>query len=298
MKIIVPATTSNIGPGFDCLGMALTLYNTIEVEEIEEGVNIEVSGLGKESICLDGNNLVYQSMLRCFDKVGYKPRGLSIRLHNQIPLARGLGSSAASIVGGIVAANNLSGGRLNREELLKLAVEIEGHPDDVSPALLGGLVVSNMDGDSVHHVQTPIASSIKFIAAIPNETLSTEQARGALPDKILFEDAVFNVGKSSLLVAALIKGEMEVIPFGLEDRLHEPYRIKLLDSLEALFIDLKSNGLNNIFLSGAGPTIIMLSEKGKESEEGLFREIVQNNEDGWEIKVLEGDNKGVRVLYD
>lgn len=298
MKLIIPATTSNIGPGFDCLGIALTLYNTIEVEEVGEGIGIEISGLGKDFIPTDDSNLVYRSMLKCFQKVGYRPRGLSIRLHNEIPIARGLGSSAASIVGGIVAANNLSGGHLNREELLELAVEMEGHPDDVGPALFGGLVVSNRDDVGVHYVQTPISNRIEFMAAIPDRTLSTEKARAALPDRVSFGDAIFNVGKASLLTAALIKGDMGAIVSGLEDRLHEPYRIKLIDSLEALYLDLGKHGLNNVFLSGAGPTVIMLSEKGRKADEELFRKVVQGHGDGWEIKVLEGDNKGIRVLYD
>ena len=297
MKVIIPATTSNIGPGFDCLGMALSLYNIIEVEEIDQGLIIEVSGLGKGFIDTNENNLVYKSMLKCFEKVGYKPKGLKIKQYNEIPIARGLGSSAACIVGGVVAANELSGNSLNKDELLKLAVDIEGHPDDVAPALLGGLVVSNKGEDEIHYVQAPIADDLRFISAIPEKTLSTKESREVLPNQVSFEDAVFNLGKSSLLVAALIKGEVETIPFGLQDRLHEPYRIKLLDSLGKIFAECKKYNLNNIFLSGAGPTVIMLAEKEKIGKEKVFREIVHGMIDKWEIKTLHGDNIGVKVLY-
>lgn len=298
MKVIIPATTANIGPGFDCLGMALSLYNTIEVEELDKGLDIQVSGLGKDSIPTNKNNLVYKSMLKCFEKLGYKPKGLKIKQDNQIPIARGLGSSAACIVGGIMAANELSGNSLNKDEILELAVEIEGHPDNVGPALFGGLIVSNKDENQVHYVQAPLANNLRFIAAIPQNTLSTRESRAVLPKQVSFEDAVFNVGKSSLLVAALIQGKLETIPFGIQDRLHEPYRIKLMDSLESFFVKCKSENLNNIFLSGAGPTVILLAENEEANKEKIFRNIAHEMEDEWEIKVLEGNNTGARVLYD
>lgn len=296
MKVITPATTANIGPGFDCLGMALSLYNTIEAEEMEKGLDIQVSGLGKGSIPLDEKNLVYKSMIKCFEKVGYKPKGLKIKQYNEIPIARGLGSSAACIVGGVVAANELSGNSLNKDEILELAVEIEGHPDNVAPALFGGFVISNKDEERIHYVQAPVAENLKFIAAIPDKTLNTVEARNVLPEQVSFENAVFNVGKSSLLVGALIQGQLEMIELGLEDRLHQPYRIKLMSSLESFFVRCKEQSLENIFLSGAGPTVMMLTEKGKNNKEDIFRKIAHEMKDNWEIKVLYGDNIGVRVL--
>lgn len=298
LKVIIPATTANIGPGFDCLGMALSLYNTIQVEEIDEGLDIQVTGLGKDSIPLDEKNLVYKSMIRCFKKLDYKPKGLRIKQYNEIPLARGLGSSAACIVGGVIAANELCGNVLNKDQILELAVEIEGHPDNVAPALFGGLVVSNKDGERVHYVQAPVAENLSFIAGIPNKALSTKKSRDALPDQVSFKDAVFNLGKSSLLVAALIQGQLETVSFGLEDRIHQPYRVKLMDSLDKFFGQCKKQGLNNIFLSGAGPTVILLMVKEEKSKEEVFRQIAQEMEDGWEVKELKGDNVGVKVLYD
>lgn len=297
MKVITPATTANIGPGFDCLGIALSLYNSIEVEEISEGLVIEVSGVSEHLIETDENNLVYRSMLKCFEVIGYKPKGLKIKQYNEIPIARGLGSSAACIVGGIVAANEICGNSLNKDELLKIAVEIEGHPDNVAPALLGGLVVSNKAEDEIHYVQAPVADNLRFIAAIPEKTLSTKESRDALPDQVSFEDAIFNVGKSSLLVAALIKGELEKITPALQDRLHQPYRIKLMDSLEKFFMQSEEHNLDNIFLSGAGPTIILLTSKEERDDEKIFKKIINQKVDKWEFKALEGDNIGVRVLF-
>ena len=227
MKVIIPATTANIGPGFDCLGIGLSLYNSIEVEEISEGLIIEVDGVDKDLIEMDENNLVYKSMLKYFETIDYKPKGLRIKQYNEIPIARGLGSSAASIVGGIVAANEMCKRSLSKEELLKMAVEIEGHPDNVVPALFGGLAISNKCKDEVHYIQTPISKDLKFVAAIPEIVLSTIESRAVLPDFVPFEDAVFNVGKSSLLVAALMKGELEKVTPALRDKLHQPYRTKL-----------------------------------------------------------------------
>lgn len=295
MKVIIPATTANIGPGFDCLGIGLSLYNSIEVEEISEGLIIEVDGVDKDLIEMDENNLVYKSMLKYFETIDYKPKGLRIKQYNEIPIARGLGSSAASIVGGIVAANEMCKRSLSKEELLKMAVEIEGHPDNVVPALFGGLAISNKCKDEVHYIQTPISKDLKFVAAIPEIVLSTIESRAVLPDFVPFEDAVFNVGKSSLLVAALMKGELEKVTPALRDKLHQPYRTKLLDSLEKLFMQCKEHNIDNIFLSGAGSTVILLTSKKESHEENVFREIISQMEGKWQVRTLEGDNVGVRV---
>lgn len=294
IKVRVPATTANIGPGFDCLGMALSLYNTIEVEENSKGLVIESTGIDQHLIDRDEKNLVYQSMMKGFKALGYMPSGLRIKLHNEIPIARGLGSSAACIVGGIVAANKICNGVLGTEEILELAVEMEGHPDNVAPALLGGVVVSNQGRNKIHYVQFPIPEKLKFIAAVPDIGLSTKKARGVLPQFVSYEDAIFNVGKVSLLVAALLTGNLEEIEVALEDRLHQPYRFSLMDSLERIFQEAAKNQLRNIFLSGAGPSVIVLNWRGLEDEKNQLIRIVENLPEKWSVKVLEGDNKGVK----
>ncbi|AOY75211.1 homoserine kinase [Clostridium formicaceticum] len=292
IKVTVPATTANVGPGFDCLGIALSLYNEIEVEEIEKGLLIEVEGRDQEKIEKNKNNLIYQSMLRVFDKIGKYPKGIKIKQYNNIPLARGLGSSAACIVGGIVAANKLMGNLLSQEEVLELAVEIEGHPDNVAPALLGGVVVSCQDEGKTSYVRFPVHEALRFIVAIPEVQLSTKASRGVLPEGVPFKDAVRNVGKSSLLVAALMSGELEKIPHALQDCLHQPYRTKLIDSLEAIFSKAKELDLNQLFLSGAGPSIIYLSWQQGGEKEKIFCNLVNTMPEQWNFKILEGDNKG------
>lgn len=296
LKVKVPATTANVGPGFDSLGMAISLYNEIQVEEIQEGLEIEVDGINKDLIDLNENNLVYKSMMKTFEKIGKTPKGLRIKQYNEIPVSRGMGSSAASIVGGIVAANGLYGSPLSKEELLNLAVEIEGHPDNVAPALFGGLVVSNQEGDKTHYVKAPIHEDLNFLAGIPDFVLSTKESRNALPKTISFSDAVFNVGKSSLLVAALFSGELDKLKVALQDRLHQPYRMKLNPLLEKFFIKAEKSDVKNIFLSGAGPTVMMLTGNKDSDEEKAFKEIIDNISDKWTFKSLKGDNVGVRIF--
>ena len=294
-SIRVPATTANVGPGFDSLGMALSIYNEIEVEEIEKGLEIEVRGLGRDKLASNEENLIYRSMEETFKKIGQYPRGLRIRQYNGIPISRGLGSSAACIVGGIMAANALKDSPLSREEILQLAVEIEGHPDNVTPALFGGLVVSASHKDKVQYIKSPINNSLKFIVAIPQVELSTRRSRGVLPKAIPFEDAVFNVGKASLLVAALISGDLEKIAYGLQDRLHQPYRIQLMPSLEKIFQEAEKQDLNQLFLSGAGPSLVYLTwDGGNEEKEKNFYDLLGKMPENWDIQILRGDNKGAR----
>ncbi|SDK84599.1 homoserine kinase [Natronincola ferrireducens] len=295
IRVKVPATTANIGPGFDCLGIALSLYNEIEVEEIDNGLIIDIEGRDEEKIEKNENNLVYQSMLKTFQRIGYQPKGIKIKQYNRIPIARGLGSSAACIVGGVMAANGLCGKPLSTEEMLELAVEIEGHPDNVTPALVGGVVVSCKDEGQTTYIRFDVHEALKFIVAIPEVELSTKASRGVLPETIAFQDAVMNVGKSSLLVAALMSGELEKLSFALKDRLHQPYRIKLMDSLENIFTRGEDLGLNQLFLSGAGPSIIYLTWGEEAEKEKKFYHIIKEAPEEWTFQVLAGDNKGTSI---
>lgn len=295
VRVTVPATTANIGPGFDCLGIALSLYNDIEVEEIEKGLLIEVEGRDKEKIETNERNLIYQSMLKTFDKIGWHPKGLRIKQYNRIPVSRGLGSSAACIVGGIMAANKLNNSPLNKEEMLALAVEIEGHPDNVTPALFGGVVVSCQDAGEINYIRFPVHEALKFTVAVPEIQLSTKASRGALPEVVPFKDAVLNVGKSSLLVASLMSGELDKIAYSLKDRLHQPYRVGLIDSLKNVFQEAEKQGMNQLFLSGAGPSIVYLTwSQEKQEKEKQFYHIIEGMPEEWNIVVLKGDNEGVK----
>lgn len=261
VKVEVPATTANLGPGFDTLGMSLEIYNEVAVEEIDSGLDIEVLGYGSDELARDENNLIYKVMEKVFKEVSYQPKGLRITLNNRIPLARGLGSSAAAIIGGLIAANRLAGDRLSHRELLNLATKIEGHPDNVAPALLGGVVISILKGEEVIYkkVQVP---ELKVVVCIPDYQLSTSRSREVLPSKVEFEDAVFNISRTGLLISALLTEDYKLISEALDDKLHQPYRQNLVPGLKEIIEGLGKDALG-VTLSGSGPTVVAFTLEGE-----------------------------------
>ena len=262
IEIKVPATTANLGPGFDTLGMGLSLYNRLQVKKISSGLEIEIEGEGSNQLATTEENLIYQAMERLFTKVGSKPSGIYLKAINNIPLSRGLGSSAAAIVGGLLAANELVEDKLSTAELVNLATAIEGHPDNVSPALLGGVVVSNYTAEQVFYEKIA-APELKIVVCIPDYELSTAKAREVLPKEVAFDDAVFNVSHMGMLLTGLLKQDYEIIKEGLRDRLHQPYREKLLPGFKRIKTQLKSKALGTV-LSGSGPTVIALTLEAAE----------------------------------
>lgn len=292
IKVRVPATSANLGPGFDSLGLALDIYNTYRIEEIDEGLVIE----GCESKYANEDNLTYQAIMKCFEKVGYKSRGIKIVIESDVPVARGLGSSATCIVGGLVAANEISGNTLNDDELLDIATEMEGHPDNVAPALLGGMVVSVYeDKNKVYYSKINVASGIKFLALIPNFELPTKKSRSILPKVIPHSDAVFNVARVALMVSALQNGEFDLLKVAGQDKLHQHYRGTLIEGYEEILNASREFGAKSVFLSGAGPTIlVVVDEDDKKIKENL-KTFLNNLEDKWEIKELKIDQGGART---
>jgi homoserine kinase len=265
VKVTVPATSANLGPGFDTLGVALDIRNTIEMEETGIlDVIIDVPGHG-DLLERPENNMVYQAALKVFDRLGYQPHGLHIREDVHIPVARGMGSSAAAIVGGLVAANALveqMTGRpgLDREELLRMAVAIEGHPDNVTPAMVGGFTVSCMD--EVHgplHVRFDPPRGLAAVVVMPEVPITgkkTEKSRGVLPTEVTLKDAVYNLNRTALLVAALAQGKVDLLSVATQDRLHQPYRASLVPGLRSVFQAALDAGAKGVALSGAGPSVI------------------------------------------
>mgnify|MGYP001065092658 CR=1 FL=1 len=292
IRIRVPATMANVGPGFDCMGIALGLYNYIELEETTSGLQVENCGRDDSDLPMDETNLVVKSMRTYFDRVAMKPAGLFVRVTNDIPVSRGMGSSAACIVGGLVAANQLAGDLLSREALLQLAVELEGHPDNVTPALLGGVVVSSSDEQGTDYIRFEVPTELECLMAIPNVSLSTKMAREALPKEVSFGDAVYNVGKAALLTGALMQGKYEIVEKALGDRLHQPYRSKLLPSLEYIYQKSREKKLNTLIISGAGPTLAYLLLPGSRHRQEEFISLLKETQETWELKTLRGDNEG------
>jgi homoserine kinase len=255
VRVRVPATSANLGPGFDALGLALTLYNEIEAG-LADGVTVQIEGEGIDRLPRDEGNVVARGVRMVFEEVGRPFTGCALRCVNRIPTARGLGSSAAAWVGGLVAGNALLGSPLARGELLRLAVRAEGHPDNVAAALLGGLTVSCGTDDGALAIALPVPGALTWIALVPEISSSTAEARAVLPASVPHADAVFNVQRVALLLAALQAGRADPLPTAMDDRLHQPYRERLFPWLPRVTAAARAAGARACVLSGAGPSVL------------------------------------------
>ncbi|AZN42273.1 homoserine kinase [Paenibacillus albus] len=263
VMVKVPASTANLGPGFDALGMALSLYAWIEISIPEDGRTvINLHGDGLAGIPVDKSNLIYKVAQLVFEKAGVSIPEIAIDMYIEIPLTRGLGSSASAIIGGLVAANALIGSPLSEDELFQLSTELEGHPDNVGASLFGGIVVASWDGTRAAKVTIQPPVDLEVLVAIPQFELATEKARHALPAQLSMKDAVFNVANSSLLVAALASGQLNLIPHAMRDRLHQPYRAALVPGMAEILEHATEHGALGVALSGAGPTLLTLVHRG------------------------------------
>ena len=291
----VPASTTNLGPGFDVLGLALQLYSTISLEETDKGTQIEVVGVDVDKISNNESNIAYRAANIVFDKCGYKPKGLRLVLRNGIPAIRGLGGSGTAILGGLLTANALSGSPFCRNELLDFATEFEGHPDNVAASLLGGLVISMMQGNHVHSIQLDCDSDMRVVVAIPNFSLSTKAARGVLPETVDFADAIHNVSRSSMLVAAIATGRLEMLSLAMTDRLHQPYRTSLIPGFDDVAESAMRAGALSVALSGAGPSIAAYCTTSADEIALQMSKAFRQNKISCEIKVLAIDSVGATV---
>lgn len=259
VQVRVPASTTNLGPGFDALGMALQLHNRMGLRLTDGVTRVWVEGEGAGTLEGGEENLVYRSVARLYWEVGQGPPPLEIRLRNAIPVSRGLGSSSTAIVGGLVGANHLLGEPLSREQLLTLAVELEGHPDNVTPALLGGFQVTSHTDEGLIHLRVPPPAGLRAVVCIPEAAVSTAAARAVLPQQYSRADAVFNIGRVSLLVAALLTGETRALRAAMQDRIHQPYRAVLIPGFEAAMDAAVEAGAAGACLSGSGSTMLALT---------------------------------------
>lgn len=260
VRVQVPATTANMGPGFDCLGMALQLYNSVEMMIIPSGLHIEVQGDGQADIPRDEDNMVYLAARKVFRQVGYRPSGLKIKLVNNIPVARGLGSSSASIVGGMIAANIISGNTLSQRDIINLAYGMEGHPDNIAACVLGGIVVAVPADGEIKCQKIDPPKDLRAIVSIPDFQLPTRISREALPQQIPINDAIFNLGRVALLISSLYTCDINQFMVAMEDRIHQPYRTSLVPGMKKVFAAARLAGAKGITLSGAGPAIIAYSD--------------------------------------
>jgi len=263
VEIVVPATSGNIGPGFDCLGVALTLYNSFRFTRAEQ-VLISAEGVGAERIAQNKQNLVYQSFQRCWQFLGRDKIPLAIHIEMQVPPSRGLGSSATAIAAGVYAANVFAGEPLTPLELVAIATEIEGHPDNVAPALLGGCRL--IAGSEICEI--PWHESIGVVVVIPEFELSTAKARQVLPSQISMADAVFNCAHLGLLTQALATGSREWLIEALQDKLHQPYRTPLIPALATVRETAMQAGAYGLVISGAGPSLLAIAPQEQTTSVG------------------------------
>ena len=261
IEVRVPASSANIGSGFDCFGIALSLYNTIRVSETEKGLYI-VNSNTQEFIPNGERNLIYRSVMRVFDEVGYTKKGLKISQYSNIPMTRGLGSSSACIVGGLLAGNAISGRNLDMNRIFELADELEGHPDNVSAALFGGFCISLRDEEGLFKNSIKITSQIEFLAMIPDYYMVTKKSRELLPQTVSIKDASYNIAHASSLAAAFATGNFKNLNIYCRDMLHQKYRQEIVSDMDSIFKKCMELGALGVYLSGSGPTIIAIINKG------------------------------------
>jgi len=258
VRVSVPASSANLGPGFDALGLALALYNEIEAQESDR-VMLTIDGEGADQLALNERNVVVRAVRAAYEAAGRSFRGWAITCVNRIPLARGLGSSAAAWVGGLVAGNALLGSPLDHQALLALAARAEGHPDNVAAALLGGLTVAYGGPEGARALSLPVPPGLRWIVLVPEVSMPTAQARAILPQSVPRADAVFNVQRVALLLASLQVGRVDLLPAALEDRLHEPYRLRLFPWITSVTTAARGAGALGCVLSGAGPSLLAVA---------------------------------------
>lgn len=329
VTVTVPATTANLGPGFDCIGAALTLYNQFKFTRLERTTETEagttpldspliiVTGAEQERVITDNSNLVYQSFAKLYQKLGQTPPPVQIEIELGVPLARGLGSSATAIAGGLVGANQLAGAPLSQLEVMQLAIALEGHPDNVVPALLGGCRLSatglmnqaqtdtDRTGKQEESFETweicdiPWHSDVVPVVAIPNFELSTKEARGVLPANYSRADAIFNIAHLGLLLRGLETGRRDWLQAALQDRIHQPYRKSLIPGYDAVHSAALSAGAYGMVISGAGPTLLALVDVSQAAAvEAAMAAAWQEQGIAADVRSLSIDSQGTRSFTD
>ena len=295
-RMRIPATTANMGPGFDCIGMAFDFYNYIDFEPVDELEYCELtSGGDAGSIDLSKNNLIYKAYAAVFEYVQKPVAGIRMHFENNVPYSRGLGSSSAALIGGVKVANEVLGNPLNDAELLDVAMQFEGHPDNIAPALLGGVVISGLDEDGkVFYRKITPPSNLHCTVIIPDYPLATKEAREVLPKELSMKDAVHNIGRMALLVDAMHTGNLEQLALAMDDKLHQPYRMPLIKGMEELIPQAKALGALNVTISGAGPTILLVSDGEKDFSS--LADLLKEKGVTAKITVLHPVNKGAEMI--
>ena len=311
VTVKVPATSANLGPGFDCLGLALPIYNTITIEEtVLPGTGVEINLMSEndnidemifDNIQKDENSIVYRAVEMLYISIGQEPSELKINIQSQIPITRGLGSSASVVVGGLLAANKLLGSPADTTALLSIATEVEGHPDNVAPAILGGVVLSSQEDDgSILTEKLNWPDEWDITVCIPDFELSTNIARSVLPESVPLQDAVYNAKHLAMFIQAINTTDIKLMKNALHDKLHQPYREKLIPGMKEIMevFNHEDNVIGTV-LSGAGPSILVISQKyDLDKIKSTVRDIWESMSIKSDIRTLKVENKGAEIIED
>lgn len=297
MKITVkaPASSANIGPGFDSLGVALNMYDKAEFELIDSGLEIIIKD-NAHFLPKDESNYVYKAFKTVYEEAGEPVPGVRISQWSDIPVTRGLGSSSASIILGLMAANRFLGDRFTKDELVNFACRVEGHPDNVAPAILGGFVAATYEYGKVTYVKADVSDRIRFAAIIPDFYMQTKAARGILPKYIPFRNAVYNLSHASLVTAAFTQQRYDILRYAVKDRLHQRYRFPKIKSGDYVARNARRFGALCSYLSGAGPTIMAVLDDDFEQFESKMNNLIETNLKGWKLVMLSADNEGASYI--
>ena len=266
-QVKVPATSANCGAGFDTLGFACTLYNTFTLSYNDENIiKLDVTGEGSGYLKPSEGNFAIKAIRKIFNEAGIKEQGINLKMENEIPMSRGLGSSSAALVGGMMVANELLNNPFSQDEIFNFATEMEGHPDNVAPAIYGGMTVSIMENSKPFCIKITPPDDLKLIAVVPSFPLSTKQAREILPQKVPFKDATFNISRAALFVAAICEKQNNFLKYALKDKLHQPYRGTLIPGMDKVFEAACEAGALGSIISGAGSTLMSFADINAEPE--------------------------------
>ncbi|MBM3450464.1 MAG: homoserine kinase [Armatimonadetes bacterium] len=295
-RVRVPGTAANLGPGFDAVGLAVAVHNTLEISR-SATPRVVVTGEGAGTLSGDASNLMYHAAREVARATGHADVSFQILCENRLPIGRGLGSSAAAIVGGLLGANRLLGSPLSQTQIAHMAVALEGHPDNVIPALVGGVTIASMNGTGAHWIRLTPARMPRVVIAVPGVALATETARGVLPRAVEFPDAVFNVGKAALFVAAIAESRFDLLRAAMEDRLHQPYRKALVPGFDDVVAAAKGAGAYGAALSGAGSSVLALCEDRRAAAVGgAMRDAFARHAVEARIVETDVDPKGAHVV--
>lgn len=296
MKVRIPASCSNLGSGFDCIGLAVKIYNEIEVNPSFGELKIEIEGQGSDTLPRDENNLVYKAIRKVTDRIGIKNKNFRIKVKNNIPIERGLGSSATAYLGGIVCANALIGNKFHSDEILKMALELEGHPDNLIPSMFGGLCITSTSGGELRWAKIENIGNISIVLCIPDFKIETKKARAVLPENIPFFDGVEQLSYVSFLIYSFTSKKYDFLRFGMRDKFHQPYRTKLFPFMEEVFESAMKSGAYGSALSGSGPTVVAFGKKNLEKIGKSMKKVFEKHGFSADYIITEVDRYGLQLL--